>query len=102
MPRLYSGCYGLGSRDLQPEALITGHYKFGANELSIYRALVRIVDVHEDGSIAHGDPLLETVALCAGGPPPGLTTVMLPGPLPACNQSRTRAVEVPMIRRDAR
>jgi pyruvate-ferredoxin/flavodoxin oxidoreductase len=22
MPRLYSGCYGLGSRDLQPEALI--------------------------------------------------------------------------------
>jgi len=22
MPRLYSGCYGLGSRDLQPEGLI--------------------------------------------------------------------------------
>ena len=22
MPRLYSGCYGLGSRDLQPEALV--------------------------------------------------------------------------------
>ena len=22
MPRLYSGCYGLGSRDLQPEALL--------------------------------------------------------------------------------
>jgi hypothetical protein len=33
--------------DLQPEALITGHYKFGANELSIYRALVRIVDMLE-------------------------------------------------------
>ena len=33
--------------DLQPEVLITGHYKFGANELSIYRALVRIVDMLE-------------------------------------------------------
>ena len=31
--------------DLEPEALITGHYKFGANELSIHRALVRIVDM---------------------------------------------------------
>jgi hypothetical protein len=31
--------------DLQPETLITGHYKFGANELSIHRALVRIVDM---------------------------------------------------------
>ena len=29
----------------RPEALITGHYKFGANELSIHRALVRIVDM---------------------------------------------------------
>lgn len=33
--------------DLEPEALITGHYKFGANELSIHRALVRIVDMLE-------------------------------------------------------
>lgn len=33
--------------DLRPEALITGHYKFGANELSIYRALARIVDMLE-------------------------------------------------------
>jgi hypothetical protein len=24
---------------------MTGHYKFGANELSIHRALVRIVDM---------------------------------------------------------
>jgi glycerophosphoryl diester phosphodiesterase len=31
--------------DLEPEALITGHYKFGANELSIHRALVRIIDM---------------------------------------------------------
>ncbi len=31
--------------DLEPEAPITGHYKFGANELSIHRALVRIVDM---------------------------------------------------------
>jgi hypothetical protein len=31
--------------DLDPETLITGHYKFGANELSIHRALVRIVDM---------------------------------------------------------
>jgi hypothetical protein len=33
--------------DLEPEAPITGHYKFGANELSIHRALVRIVDMLE-------------------------------------------------------
>lgn len=33
--------------DLEPEALITGRYKFGANELSIHRALVRIVDMLE-------------------------------------------------------
>jgi hypothetical protein len=33
--------------DLEPEALITGHYKFGANELSIHRALVRIVEMLE-------------------------------------------------------
>ncbi|WP_018075340.1 hypothetical protein [Novosphingobium nitrogenifigens] len=31
--------------DLSPEALITGHYKVGANELNIYRALVKIVDM---------------------------------------------------------
>lgn len=31
--------------DLPPEALITGHYKLGANELNIYRALVQIVDM---------------------------------------------------------
>lgn len=30
---------------LKPEVLITGYYKFGANELNIYRALVRIVDM---------------------------------------------------------
>jgi hypothetical protein len=33
--------------DLRPEALITGHYNFGANKRSIYRALVRIVDMLE-------------------------------------------------------
>jgi hypothetical protein len=33
--------------DLQPEHLITGHYKFGANELNIYRALIRIIDMLE-------------------------------------------------------
>lgn len=33
--------------DLLPEALITGHYKFGSNQLSIYRALIRIVDMLE-------------------------------------------------------
>ncbi len=33
--------------DLEPEELITGHYKFGANELNIFRALVRIVDLLE-------------------------------------------------------
>ena len=31
--------------DLEHEELVTGYYKFGANELSIYRALVRIVDM---------------------------------------------------------
>lgn len=31
--------------DLAPEVLITGHYKVGANELNIYRALVQIVDM---------------------------------------------------------
>lgn len=31
--------------DLAPETLINGHYKFGANEMSIYRALVSIVDM---------------------------------------------------------
>jgi hypothetical protein len=33
--------------DLQPEELITGHYKFGANELSIYRALVKVIEMLE-------------------------------------------------------
>lgn len=33
--------------DLQPEELITGFYRFGANELSIYRALVKIIDMLE-------------------------------------------------------
>lgn len=33
--------------DLQPEELVTGHYRFGANELSIYRALVKIIDMLE-------------------------------------------------------
>jgi hypothetical protein len=34
-------------QDLQPEELVTGHYKFGANELSIYRALVKVIDMLE-------------------------------------------------------
>ncbi|MGY3138411.1 hypothetical protein ACVWZM_009093 [Bradyrhizobium sp. USDA 4501] len=33
--------------DLQPEELVTGHYRFGANELSIYRALIKIIDMLE-------------------------------------------------------
>jgi hypothetical protein len=33
--------------DLQHEELVTGHYKFGANELSIYRALIRVIDMLE-------------------------------------------------------
>ncbi|MES2001890.1 MAG: hypothetical protein V4444_06230 [Pseudomonadota bacterium] len=33
--------------DLQPEELVTGHYKFGANELSIFRALVKVIDMLE-------------------------------------------------------
>ncbi len=33
--------------DLQAEELVTGHYRFGANELSIYRALVKIIDMLE-------------------------------------------------------
>lgn len=33
--------------DLQPEELVTGHYRFGANELSIYRALVKMIDMLE-------------------------------------------------------
>ncbi len=33
--------------DLQAEELVTGHYKFGANELSIYRALVKVIDMLE-------------------------------------------------------
>lgn len=33
--------------DLQAEELITGHYRFGANELSIHRALVKIIDMLE-------------------------------------------------------
>lgn len=35
------------SDDLKPEELLTGAYKFGANELSIFRALVKIVDMLE-------------------------------------------------------
>lgn len=35
------------SSDLSHEELVTGYYKFGANELSIYRALVRIIDMLE-------------------------------------------------------
>lgn len=31
--------------DLPAEQLITGHYRFGANELGIYRALIKIVDM---------------------------------------------------------
>lgn len=27
--------------------IVTGHYRFGANELSIYRALVKIIDMLE-------------------------------------------------------
>jgi hypothetical protein len=34
--------------DLAPEALITGHYKVGANEMNVYRALVAIVDLLQD------------------------------------------------------
>lgn len=33
--------------DLHAEELLTGHYKFGANELSIYRALVKVIDMLE-------------------------------------------------------
>ncbi|MBS0482872.1 MAG: hypothetical protein JSR96_12145 [Proteobacteria bacterium] len=33
--------------DLQPEELVSGHYRFGANQLSIYRALVKIIDMLE-------------------------------------------------------
>lgn len=33
--------------DLQAEELVTGHYRFGANELSIFRALVKIIDMLE-------------------------------------------------------
>lgn len=35
------------SSDLAHEELVTGYYKFGANELSIYRALMRIIDLLE-------------------------------------------------------
>lgn len=33
--------------DLECEDLATGHYKFGANELSVYRALIKIIDMLE-------------------------------------------------------
>lgn len=36
-----------GFGEFQPEELITGHYLFGANELSIYRALIKIIDMLE-------------------------------------------------------
>lgn len=34
-------------KSLEAEELVTGYYKFGANELSIYRALVHVVDMLE-------------------------------------------------------
>ena len=34
--------------DLTAEELITGHYRFGANELGVMRALVRIVEMLRD------------------------------------------------------
>lgn len=33
--------------DIPPEVLITGHYQFGSNELSIFRALAKVVDMIE-------------------------------------------------------
>lgn len=33
--------------DIPPEILITGHYQFGSNELSVFRALAKIVDMIE-------------------------------------------------------
>lgn len=36
-----------GTDEIAPEELITGHYRFGANELGIYRALVRVVEMLE-------------------------------------------------------
>lgn len=33
--------------DLMAEELITGHYKFGANDLSVFRALMRVIDMLE-------------------------------------------------------
>ena len=33
--------------DLAAEELLTGHYKFGANDVSVYRALMKIVDMLE-------------------------------------------------------
>lgn len=43
--------------EIQPETLITGHYKFGANELGIYRALIRLVDMLErDYGLQTGRP----------------------------------------------
>ena len=44
--------------DLQPEELVSGHYRSGANELSIYRALVKIIDMLERDfglKVRHGD-----------------------------------------------
>lgn len=35
------------TEDLQAEELITGHYKFGANELSVFRGLMKIIDMLE-------------------------------------------------------
>lgn len=33
--------------DIPPEVLITGHYQFGSNELSIFRALAKVLDMIE-------------------------------------------------------
>jgi hypothetical protein len=33
--------------DIAPEVLMTGHYKFGANELCIFRALVKVIEMIE-------------------------------------------------------
>ena len=38
---------GIRSKDMPAEALITGHYRFGANRLGIYRALLKIIDMLE-------------------------------------------------------
>jgi len=47
MPRLYSGCYGLGSRDLQPEALLAAYenmHETGAHKKFFYLSIDFIRD----------------------------------------------------------